>query len=118
MRTLSIIVVAILAFSNCICAEDPAALSESAQEAVKTGRYADAEALWQKAINASPRYFPALFNLGLLYHSRKQFSNALPLLEKAAEVSPLDFNTHYLRGACYQGLGRSDDALHAWRTAL
>ena len=29
-----------------------------------------------------------------------------------------DFNSHYLRGACYQSLERRDDALRAWRTAL
>ena len=29
-----------------------------------------------------------------------------------------DFNSHYLRGACYQALERRDDALRAWRIAL
>src|SRR5262245_64995698 len=99
-------------------AQDPAALSESAQQAAQAQRYEEAERLWRKAIDLAPRYFPALFNLGLFYSSRKQFSEAVPLLERAAEVSPHDFNTHYMRGACYQALVRGDDALRAWRTAL
>ena len=62
--------------------------------------------------------FPGAFQSRLFLFSRKQFSEAVPLLERAAKVSPQDFNTHYLRGACYQALERREDALRAWRIAL
>ena len=78
-------------------------------------RYEEAERLWRKAIDSSPRYFPALFNLGFFYFSRKQFSDAIPLLERASKVSPEDFNTHYLRGACYQAW--SDETMRCVRGA-
>jgi tetratricopeptide (TPR) repeat protein len=54
-----------------IYAQDAAALSESAKQAAQAERYEEAERLWRKAIASSPRYFPALFNLGLFYFSRK-----------------------------------------------
>src|SRR5213593_5064673 len=102
LRTAAI--VALLSAS--LYAQDPAALCEAAQQAVQARRPEEAERLWRQAVSVSPRYFPALFNLGLFYQSRKQFSEAIPLLVLAAEVSPGDFNTHYLLGACYQVLGR------------
>jgi len=104
--------------SASLYAQDPAALCEAAQQAVHAQRPEEAERLWRQAISVSPRYFPALFNLGLFYESRQQFSDAIPFLVRAAEISPRDFNTHYLLGACYQALGHGDDALRAWRTAL
>ncbi|MGH9428399.1 MAG: tetratricopeptide repeat protein, partial [Terriglobia bacterium] len=115
MRNLGFIVIAV---STCLYAQDPSALSDSAQRAAQAQRYEEAELLWRKAIDSSPRYFPALFNLGLFFFSRKQFNDAVPFLERAVEVSPQDFNSHYLRGACYQALERREDALRAWRTAL
>ena len=41
-----------------------------------------------------------------------------PFLNRRQRLHRDDFNTHYLRGACYQALERRDDALRAWRTAL
>jgi len=104
--------------SASLYAQDPAALCEAAHQAVQAQRPEEAERLWRQAISVSPRYFPALFNLGLFYESRQQFSDAIPFLVRAAEISPRDFNSHYLLGACYQALGHGDDALRAWRTAL
>jgi len=114
---LAIVIVVVASLSATLRAQSPEALSASAQQAAQAQRYEEAERLWRKAIDTSPRFFPALFNLGFFF-SRQQFSDAIPLLERASNVSPEDFNTHYLRGACYQALERRDDALRAWRTAL
>ncbi|MFZ4985695.1 MAG: tetratricopeptide repeat protein [Blastocatellia bacterium] len=99
-------------------AADAAALSDAAQEAVRANRPAEAERLWKLAIEASPRFFPALFNLGYFYHTRREFAQAIPLLERAGRVNSGDFNTHYLLGACYQSLERREEALASWRKAL
>ena len=115
---LETIAVVVVSLSATLFAQTPEALSASAQQAAQAHRYEEAERLWRNAIDSSPRYFPALFNLGLFFFSRQQFNDAVPFLERAAEVSPQDFNSHYLRGACYQSLERGDDALRAWRTAL
>src|SRR5437867_7905898 len=82
LRTAAI--VALLSAS--LYAQDPAALSEAAQQAIQAQRPEEAERLWRQAITVSPRYFPALFNLGLFYQSHKQFNDAIPLLVRATEV--------------------------------
>lgn len=79
-----------------------------------------AEADYKKAIELKPDYFDALYNLGVLYNNHgvalskiadqitdnakykaandlatEEFKKALPVLEKALEVSPKDKNTMY-----------------------
>ncbi len=92
------------------------------KELAKPADYLDnlklAEADYKKAIEIKADYFDALYNLGVLYNNRgvvlnkeadkitdqkkyeaanakatEQFDNALPILEKALEVSPKDRNT-------------------------
>src|SRR5258708_3924479 len=99
-------------------AQDPAALSEQAEQAVREQRSGDAERLWKQAIGIAPDFFPALFNLGFFYFQRQKFAEAEPLLKHAAQVSRTDFNAWYLLGATLSKLGRSEDALRAWREAL
>ncbi|CAN5562215.1 hypothetical protein BH10BAC1_BH10BAC1_02580 [soil metagenome] len=79
-----------------------------------------AEADYKKAIELKPDYFDALYNLGVLYNNHgvvlskvadqitdnakykvandlasAEFNKALPVLEKALEISPKDRNTMY-----------------------
>jgi tetratricopeptide (TPR) repeat protein len=79
-----------------------------------------AETDYKKAIELKPDYFDALYNLGVLYNNHgvvlskladqitdnakyktandlalAEFTNALPVLEKALQVSPKDRNTMY-----------------------
>jgi len=98
--------------------EDPAALSEQAQRSAQQQQFGEAERLWKRAIELSPDYFPALFNLGLMYSRQKRFAEAEPLLNRAAHASPGDFNAWYIWGSALSQLGRTDDALRAWREAL
>lgn len=111
-----IILLAILCLP--IQGQDAATLSDAAQQAAQSNRPEEAEQLWRQAIAISPRFFPALFNLGYFHYSRREYLKAVPYLERAGRVTPTDFNTHYLLGACYQAVERRDDALLAWRTAI
>jgi tetratricopeptide (TPR) repeat protein len=99
-------------------AQSPEQLSEQAQELATQQRIPEAEALWQKAIAASPNYFPALFNLGYTYFKANRFADAEPLLHRAADAAPTDFNARYLDGASLVSLNRPDEALRSWRAAL
>src|SRR4051794_37238943 len=96
---------------------DAAALSNQAQELAAQKQYAQAEQLWKSAIEADPKYFPALFNLGYLYFSEERFGDGVLALQRAAYANPEDFNTRYLLGASLSRLNRTDDALRAWRSA-
>lgn len=97
--------------------QTPAELSDRAQEFAKKGNTAEAEKLWERAIEQSPKYFPALFNLGYMNYSLNRFEQACSFLERAAQVSPDDFNTRYLLGAAQSRLENVDAALRAWRKA-
>ena len=98
--------------------QDAAGLSDAAQQAAQSNRPAEAEQLWRQAIEISPRFFPALFNLGYFHYSRRDYLKAIPYLERAGRVLATDFNTRYLLGACYQAVERREGALLAWRTAI
>jgi tetratricopeptide (TPR) repeat protein len=63
---------------------DAAALNERARQMAVEQRYEEAEKLWKQALEASPDFFPALFNLGFMYFSRAQHEQAEPLLSRAA----------------------------------
>jgi tetratricopeptide (TPR) repeat protein len=101
-----------------LLAVTPATLSEQAQTAAQAGRADEAERLWKQAIALDANFFPAVFNLGFLYFNRNQWQPAAGMLEKAAVLSPKDFNTRYLLGGVYSRLERTDDALRQMRAAL
>ena len=94
-----------------------------------------AEADYKKAIELKSGYFDALYNLGVLYFNQgallnkqadgirdnakfkianakadEQFSNAMPILEKAFEVNPADRNTMIALKQIYTRLAMLDKA--------
>ena len=62
--------------------------------------------------------FEDLFNRGYDHFRNQRFSDAEPLLRRAAQAKPKDFNTLYLLGVTCQKLGQPNAALLAWRDAL
>jgi tetratricopeptide (TPR) repeat protein len=98
--------------------QDAEALSAKALELAQERQTAQAEKLWKQALAIDPKLFSAAFNLGFLYYSQKQFAEAEPLLTVATKIQPKDFNAHYLLGVVRSQLGRTIDALRAWRNAL
>lgn len=92
-------------------------ISASALAEAQAGNSARAEQLWLQASKVDPSHFEANFNLGLLYSSRKAYSEAARFLELAARENPGDFNTRFLLGAAYSQLGNVDQALEHWVAA-
>jgi len=93
-------------------------LSSQALEAAQQNRPAEAEQLWRQALALAPTLYSANFNLGYFYFSRGEAAKAAPLLDRAAQAKPADFNTFYLAGAARSQLGEVDAALRHWRAAL
>lgn len=62
--------------------------------------------------------FEDLFNRGYDHFRDQRFSDAEPLLRRAADLNRRDFNTLYLLGVVRQKLGQPDAALLTWRDAL
>ena len=104
--------------STAIAATTAAALTDRGLELAQGGQTAQAAELWVQALEIAADYHPALFNLGYMHLSAGRFKAAKPFLDRAAEASPRDFNTHYLGGVVSQKLGQGDDALRSWRRAL
>jgi len=92
-------------------------LSERAIEAAQQDRPLEAEELWKRSLQLAPDLFEANFNLGFFYFSRQNAEQAIPYLNKAAEMRPKDFNARYVAGAAFSLAGRVDDALRHWRAA-
>ena len=98
--------------------QDSGKLSEQAQKLAVEKRYDEAEVLWRQAIDRSPDFFPALFNLGYMFYSNGKLDQAAIWLARAARVAPQDFNTRYLLGATLAKLEKREEALKEWRAGL
>jgi tetratricopeptide (TPR) repeat protein len=74
---------ALLVFGGlAVAATGPEELSDAAQKLAIEKRYAEAEKLWLEALQLSPKFFPALFNLGYMYFSQGQAERAEPVLRR------------------------------------
>ncbi len=96
----------------------PDVLSDQARRLASSGKVAEAEALWRRAVEMAPAHFASLFNLGYLSVQRGEPAQAVEWLRRAARVNPKDFNTLYLLGTVYARQEKTGDALRAWREAL
>ncbi|MFN9458765.1 MAG: fibronectin type III domain-containing protein, partial [Acidobacteriota bacterium] len=76
------------------------------------------ERQWQQELVATPGAFAPAFNLGFYYFNANRLAEAEPLLRRAAQANPADFNTHYILGVVCQRQSRREDALRRWRAAL
>lgn len=67
---------------------DPATLFQRGQEALAENRLDDAERDFKKVLQVDPQAGGAFANLGVVYMRRKQFAQALPVLQKAQQLLP------------------------------
>ncbi len=96
----------------------PDALSDAAKQLATEQNHETAAVLWKRALAINPNHFPSLFNFGFMRYSLKQYSDAEPLLARAAKVNPGDFNTRYILGATLAASRKREAALLEWRVAL
>lgn len=106
----------VLAFLQ--AASTPPELDAQAMEKVQQGRIEEARALWTRAMETAPGFYPALFNLGYSYVVEQRFADAAPFLRRAAKAQPDAFPANYLLGTVELQLGNRDAALRAWRSAI
>jgi tetratricopeptide (TPR) repeat protein len=69
-------------------AGDPATLFRAGQEALNANRLNEAERDFREIIAADPKVGGAYANLGVVYMRRKQWANALKMLDKAKGLMP------------------------------
>ena len=82
------------------------------------GRYEEAEACFNRAIQLKPELFEAHLFYGRNCFNRGLYEKAASLFGKAAEFKNDDFRALGLQSMCYQSLGRIDDAMATARRSL
>lgn len=78
----------------------------------EAGRWEEAIAAYQKAIELDPNYQAAYANLGVTYYQQQQFDLAASQYEKALELNPKDGEVAYNLGVLYlqQALSQGEQA--------
>lgn len=72
------------------------------------------------ALKINSKFAPAYYNLGIYYRKKGDFKTAIPYLKKAAKYSNvgLRYLAYYTLGEVYEGLGKTDAALEAYKKSL
>jgi protein O-mannosyl-transferase len=74
--------------------------------------------MWEDVLQAEPDRFEPNFRLGILYgHYRKDLDKAVPLLEKATELDPLNAEAYNNLGVAYGMAGRPQEGIRALEQA-
>ena len=82
--------------------------------------YPRARALYERALQKSPRYYPAMLALGDVLYSAGDYREALQRYRHAIPLNPYDYRGHSSAANALLELGRGDEALddYAWALAL
>ncbi len=85
---------------------------------VATGKPAEGEAAFLKAIELAPDFTSPYYRLGVLYASQKKFPEAEKRLRKVVERNEKNTGGHLLLGMVLNSMGRIDDANKEYRAVL
>ena len=84
---------------------------EQGEKALAEGRYAEAEAAYEKLRQLNPGLAEVHGRLGLIYFQQKKFTQAVPELRQALKLKPGLPNTDVLLAMSLSELGRYSEAL-------
>jgi tetratricopeptide (TPR) repeat protein len=96
-------------------------MADALQQAIedhKAGRLAEAEAVYRKFLAQSPNDPRLLHMLGTALLQRRQFGEAIPLLQRAAAAAPNVAETQFALGDAMRFTGQFADAEAAYRRAI
>ena len=82
------------------------------------GQLAQAEALYRKVLEASPRHPDALHYLGVIYHQNKQHELAIETIAKALAIKPNNSDFLSNQALALKAAGRLDEAINTLKLAL
>jgi len=82
------------------------------------GRYEEALAAYQRAIDLDPKLANPHNGLGTVYYSLGSYEEALAAYQRAIDLDPKSAYAHNGLGNVYRDLGRHDEALAAYRRAI
>ena len=97
---------------------DPILAEKLGRLRANEGKYADALALWERALELSPGMTHLLGNVALALHHLGEHDEAGKLFEQARIEAPDKFTTHANHAVFLQDMGRHEDAIVACDAAL
>jgi tetratricopeptide (TPR) repeat protein len=80
--------------------------------------YPDADKWFSKSVEWNPGNFQALYYLGRTKYNENRFEEAVNVFLECLKLDPKSVKAEDNLGLSYQGLGRFDDAIAAYRTAI
>jgi predicted Zn-dependent protease len=86
-------------------------LLQKGAEAMRAGRFAEAERIYRQLVKGSPADPRLRLNLGLALHSGKKYSEAAPELERYLKANPQPGPVYLLLGAARLKLAQPCDAI-------
>ena len=90
---------------------EAATVFSKAIELHRTGRLAEAEALYRQIFKAQPEHFDSLHLLGVFCHQRGDYAEALRHIDAALELNPNAAAAHNNRGNALRRLNRHEEAI-------
>jgi protein O-mannosyl-transferase len=96
--------------SVAIAPENICALHNLATETAARGYPGQAAQLYQKVLARNPKYWPSVYNLGVLYLRLGRLPDAERYFHRAAEIKPVDPRAYAALGVVRLQMGRLDEA--------
>ena len=87
------------------------ALMEKARAAQQSENFEEARRVYEEILKIRPRWGRAEFNLGLMYHLQKKYSDAVRLFNSALQHDTTVIAAYLFRGIAYYNAGQYDKAL-------
>jgi predicted O-linked N-acetylglucosamine transferase (SPINDLY family) len=84
----------------------------------QAGRLVEAEPLYRRVLEAQPRHFDSLHLLGVIQYQRRQYGEAVRLIDAALAINPTVAAAHNNRGNALKDLGETAQALASFDRAL
>lgn len=80
--------------------------------------YGDADKWFSKSVEWNPHNLQALYYLGRAKYNENRFEEAVGIFLKCLELDPKSVKAEDNLGLSYEGLGRMDEAMTAYRSAI
>ncbi|MDB5873334.1 MAG: hypothetical protein JWQ07_2776 [Ramlibacter sp.] len=97
---------------------DPQPAFERAVALHQNGQLAQAGALYEEIVRASPRHVPSLQMLGIVATQQRDFQRAVDLYDRAIALQPELVEAHANRGIALKELKRLPDAIASYDRAI
>jgi len=99
-----------LADAQRLAPQDPFVINLAGAALTKKGQFAEARKQFDKALDLTPGYFPAKFNLGELLFLEKKYPEALAYFRAMLQADPTNELLQFKVFLCYLEMGSKDEA--------